>query len=75
MQGVRRGKNGLGKRVIFCVFRQKSFDNRRGGDVLRLNFIRIIKMKNYVSNQSGRSMIEMLGVLAIVRVLSVAGII
>ena len=31
-------------------------------------------MKNYVSNQSGRSMIEMLGVLAIVGVLSVAGI-
>ena len=31
-------------------------------------------MKNYISNQSGRSMIEMLGVLAIVGVLSVAGI-
>ena len=31
-------------------------------------------MKKYVSNQSGRSMIEMLGVLAIVGVLSVAGI-
>ena len=31
-------------------------------------------MNNYVSNQSGRSMIEMLGVLAIVGVLSVAGI-
>ena len=31
-------------------------------------------MKNYVSNQTGRSMIEMLGVLAIVGVLSVAGI-
>ena len=31
-------------------------------------------MKKYSSNQSGRSMIEMLGVLAIVGVLSVAGI-
>lgn len=31
-------------------------------------------MKKYNSNQSGRSMIEMLGVLAIVGVLSVAGI-
>ena len=31
-------------------------------------------MKNYISSQSGRSMIEMLGVLAIVGVLSVAGI-
>ena len=31
-------------------------------------------MKNYSSEQSGRSMIEMLGVLAIVGVLSVAGI-
>ena len=31
-------------------------------------------MKKYVSNQSGRSMIKMLGVLAIVGVLSVAGI-
>lgn len=31
-------------------------------------------MKKYVSNQSGRLMIEMLGVLAIVGVLSVAGI-
>ena len=34
----------------------------------------MIKMKKYSSNQSGRSMIEMLGVLAIVGVLSVAGI-
>ena len=32
-------------------------------------------MKKYVSNQSGQSMIEMLGVLAIIGVLSVAGII
>lgn len=31
-------------------------------------------MRKYVSNQTGRSMIEMLGVLAIVGVLSVAGI-
>ena len=31
-------------------------------------------MKKYNSNQSGPSMIEMLGVLAIVGVLSVAGI-
>lgn len=31
-------------------------------------------MKNYISDQSGRSMIEMLGVLAIVGVLSIAGI-
>ena len=31
-------------------------------------------MEKYISNQSGRSMIEMLGVLAIVGVLSVAGI-
>ncbi len=31
-------------------------------------------MKKHVSNQSGRLMIEMLGVLAIVGVLSVAGI-
>ena len=31
-------------------------------------------MKKYISNQSGRSMIEMLGVLAIVGVLSIAGI-
>lgn len=35
---MRRGKNGREKKVIFCVFRQKIFDNRQGGECPKVKF-------------------------------------